>query len=145
MRGGARPGRLRRRRRRRNDDSAQVPDSETTETPLTDEQLGKQGTAGKSQLKLENTEPAPELTERSSASSWSRRRKPKVDAKRIERQIYESSRFFCKEAGDRGLRREYSIESSDPEDIAREAARRTYGRGGADAVYSGCLAGLTGK
>ena len=128
-----------------NGDSAQLPDSETTETPLTEEQLGKsQGTSGESELKLQNQEPAPELTEKE-RKQLEQAPKPKVDVNRISRQIYESSRFFCKEAGIEGLRREYSIESSDPKDIAREAARRTYGRGGGDAVYSGCLAGLTGK
>jgi hypothetical protein len=40
------------------------------------------------------------------------------------------------------MRREYRIESTDPEDVAREAARRTYGRTGSEAVFSGCLAGL---
>ncbi len=125
-------------------DSAQVPAGETSEQPLSDEQLGKQGTSGESQLKLEDSQPAPELTERE-RKQLEEAPQPKVDVNRIERQIYESSRFFCKEAGIEGLRREYSVESSDPKDIAREAARRTYGRGGSDAVYSGCLAGLTGK
>lgn len=40
------------------------------------------------------------------------------------------------------MRREYRISSSDPEQVAREVARRTYQREIRDAVYSGCLAGL---
>ena len=60
----------------------------------------------------------------------------------LERQIYESSRFFCHRAGVDGMRKEYDIASDNPEDIAREAARRNYPRGFPEAVYSGCLTGL---
>ena len=60
----------------------------------------------------------------------------------LERQIYESSRFFCHRAGVEGMRQEYDIASKDPQDVAREAARRSYPRGFPEAVYSGCLTGL---
>jgi hypothetical protein len=106
----------------------------------------KKKTQGEPEIHLENSEPAPPLSER-------KRKKreqdlptgaptPKQDLTAKEKQIYEISLFFCKEEGIEGMRREYGIKSSDPEDIAREAAKRTYGRGGAEAVYSGCLEGL---
>ena len=133
-------------------DSAQAPENGGSEQPLSDEQLGKndpqggedRGKTSGSKLKLENTEPAPRLTDRQ-RKQLEAAPKPKVDPKVLERQIYESSRFFCKEAGIERMRSEYGVESSDPKAIAREAARRNYDRGGAEAVYSGCLAGLTGK
>ena len=40
------------------------------------------------------------------------------------------------------MRREYRIESSAPEAVARTVAERTYQHEVRDAVYSGCLAGL---
>jgi predicted small lipoprotein YifL len=119
-------------------------DAGTTQTRPEEEQHGATG-ASDPQLDLGNDEPAPPPTE----SQRKKERdlpqgapKPKVDLKPVERQIFESSRYFCRQAGVEGMRREYGIDSTKPEDIAREAARRTYGRGGADAVYSGCLAGL---
>ena len=60
----------------------------------------------------------------------------------IARQVYEASRYFCRQAGVEGMRKEYDIKSADPEDIAREAARRNQPRGFPEAVYSGCLEGL---
>jgi hypothetical protein len=67
---------------------------------------------------------------------------PARDFTGLERQIYESSRFFCHRAGVEGMRKEYDIASKDPQDVAREAARRSYPRGFPEAVYSGCLTGL---
>ncbi len=130
-----------------NGDSAQNQDGGAAETPLSDEQLGKgapQGATGATELQLDTQTPARRLTKRE-RELLQAAPMPQADVKKFERQIYESSRFFCKEAGIEGMRREYSIKSSDPKDIAQEAARRTYGRGGAEAVYSGCLAGLTGE
>lgn len=125
--------------------SADAPqDAGTTQTRPEEEQHGATG-ASDPQLDLGDDEPAPERTRRQRNKEPDLPRgapKPKVDLKPVERQIFESSRFFCRQAGVEGMRREYGIDSTDPEDIAREAARRTYGRGGADAVYSGCLAGL---
>ncbi len=95
----------------------------------------------KPKIELDKSEPAPP------APPKQRKQVPnepqsKAQRKAQAKQAYESSRFFCKAAGIEGLRREYSIASSDPKAIAREAARRTYSRGDAAAVYSGCLAGL---
>jgi hypothetical protein len=56
--------------------------------------------------------------------------------------IYEQSRYLCGQVGVEALRREYGIESSDPEAVARAVSHRTSMRGAGDAVYSGCLAGL---
>jgi hypothetical protein len=110
----------------------------------------KQGkTQGEPQVQLENSAPAPPLSDRQRRKREQELQdlptgapKPKQDLAPKDKQIYEISLFFCKETGIEGMRREYQIKSSDPEDIAREAARRTYGRGGAEAVYSGCLEGL---
>ena len=67
---------------------------------------------------------------------------PKEQLKAIERPVYEQSRYLCRRLGIDGMRREYRIDSSDPEDVARAVAARTYQREIRDAVYSGCLAGL---
>ena len=67
---------------------------------------------------------------------------PKEQLKAIERPVYEQSRYLCKRLGVDGMRREYRLESSDPEDVAKAVAARTYQRQIRDAVYSGCLAGL---
>jgi hypothetical protein len=66
----------------------------------------------------------------------------KEQLKAIERPIYEQSRYLCKRLGVEGMKREYRLESSDPEEVARAVAERTYQREARDAVYSGCLAGL---
>jgi hypothetical protein len=66
----------------------------------------------------------------------------KEQLKAIERPIYEQSRYLCKRLGVEGMRREYRLESSDPEEVARAVAERTYQREARDAVFSGCLAGL---
>ncbi len=66
----------------------------------------------------------------------------KEQLKAIERPIYEQSRYLCKRLGVEGLKREYRLESSDPEEVARAVAERTYQREARDAVFSGCLAGL---
>ena len=66
----------------------------------------------------------------------------KEQLKAIERPIYEQSRYLCKRLGVEGMRREYRLESSDPEAVARAVAERTYQREARDAVFSGCLAGL---
>ena len=67
---------------------------------------------------------------------------PEKRLKPVERPVYEQSRYLCRRLGLEGMRREYRISSSDPEQVAREVARRTYQREIRDAVYSGCLAGL---
>ena len=67
---------------------------------------------------------------------------PKEQLKAIERPVYEQSRYLCRRLGVDGMRREYRLESSDPEDVAKAVAARTYQREIRDAVYSGCLAGL---
>lgn len=67
---------------------------------------------------------------------------PKEQLKAIERPVYEQSRYLCKRLGVDGMRREYRLESSDPQDVAKAVAARTYQRQIRDAVYSGCLAGL---
>ena len=94
--------------------------------------------------KLKDSNPAPPKT-----AEQKKRRVPSGDPQSqdtfspgAEQQAYESANFFCKTAGVTGLSREYNIESTNPEDIAQEAARRTYSRKDAKAVYSGCLAGL---
>ena len=104
---------------------------------------------GEPQIQLENSKPAPPLTEKQRKRREQVLKdlptgapKPKQDLSPKEKQIYEISLFFCKEAGIDGMRREYAFKSTNPEDIAREAASRTYDRGGAEAVYSGCLEGL---
>jgi hypothetical protein len=66
----------------------------------------------------------------------------KEQLKAIERPIYEQSRYICKRLGVEGMKREYRLESSDPEEVARAVAERTYQRQARDAVFSGCLAGL---
>ena len=66
----------------------------------------------------------------------------KEQLKAIERPIYEQSLYLCKRLGVECMRREYRLESSDPEAVARAVAERTYQREARDAVFSGCLAGL---
>jgi hypothetical protein len=66
----------------------------------------------------------------------------KEQLKAIERPIYEQSRYLCNRLGVDGMKREYRLESSDPEEVARAVAERTYQRQARDAVFSGCLAGL---
>ena len=66
----------------------------------------------------------------------------KEQLKAIERPIYEQTRYLCKRLGVEGLKREYRLDSSDPEEVARAVAERTYQREARDAVFSGCLAGL---
>lgn len=66
----------------------------------------------------------------------------KEQLKAVERPIYEQSRYLCKRLGVEGMKREYRLESSDPEEVARAVAERTYQRAARDAVYSGCLSGL---
>lgn len=97
--------------------------------------------ADQPQIDLDNSQPAPKVPPKQ------RKKVPNEPTSKAQReaarkQVYETSRFFCKTAGVTGLRREYNIPSADPEAIAREAARRTYSRGDAGGVYSGCLAGL---
>jgi hypothetical protein len=67
---------------------------------------------------------------------------PKQRLKAAQQPVFEQSRYLCRQVGIDGLRREYRVQSSDPGDVAREVARRTYLREMRDAVYSGCLAGL---
>ena len=67
---------------------------------------------------------------------------PKEQLKAIERPVYEQSRYLCRRLGVDGMRREYRIESTDPQAVARAVAARTYQREIRDVVYSGCLAGL---
>ena len=101
------------------------------------------GETGK--LELDTDAPAPPPTAEQRARDLPRGApKPKSAFDPQERQVYEAAEFFCRRAGADGMRRVYGIESSDPEDIAREAARRTYDRGGVEATYAGCLAGLGG-
>jgi hypothetical protein len=96
----------------------------------------------------ENQEPVPKDSvppeERTDSPPRYTRKEPlsKEQLKAIERPIYEQSRFLCKRLGVAGMRREYRLQSSDPEVIAREVAERTYMREARDAVFSGCLAGL---
>jgi hypothetical protein len=70
------------------------------------------------------------------------KRLPKEQLKAIERPVYEQTRYLCRRLGVEGMRREYRIESSDPQGVARAVAANTYQREIRDAVYSGCLAGL---
>jgi hypothetical protein len=97
--------------------------------------------ADEPKIDLDNSQPAPPVARKQ------RKKAPneptsKAQREAVKKQVYESSKFFCKAAGVTGLRREYNILDADPEAIAREAARRTYSRGDAASVYSGCLAGL---
>jgi hypothetical protein len=95
-----------------------------------------------------NREPVPEGTvppeDRSGKPSRYTLKNPlsKEQLKAIERPIYEQSRYLCKRLGVEGMKREYRLESSDPEEVARAVAERTYQREARDAVYSGCLSGL---
>lgn len=95
-----------------------------------------------------NREPVPEGSvppdERTGKPPRYTRENPlsKEQLKAIERPIYEQSRYLCKRLGVEGMRREYRLESSDPEEVARAVAERTYQREARDAVFSGCLAGL---
>ena len=66
----------------------------------------------------------------------------KEQLKAIERPIYEQTRYLCKRLGVEGMKREYRLDSSDPEEVARAVAERTYQREARDAVFSGCLSGL---
>jgi hypothetical protein len=106
---------------------------------------GKPATGEEESLQLDNAEPAPPPTAQQRGRDADLPRgapRPKSELKPEDRQVYDVARFFCRQAGIAGLRREYGIESTDPEDIAREAARRTSDRGDIEAVYSGCLTGL---
>lgn len=95
-----------------------------------------------------NREPVPEGSvppdERTGKPPRYTRENPlsKEQLKAIERPIYEQSRYLCKRLGVEGMKREYRLESSDPVEVARAVAERTYERKARDAVYSGCLAGL---
>jgi hypothetical protein len=101
-----------------------------------------QGESGdEPQVDLGNSEPAPPVP-RKQRKKVPNEPQSQTQRKAVQKQVYESSRFFCKTAGVTGLRREYNIPDGDPETIAREAARRTYSRGDAGSVHSGCLAGL---
>ena len=93
------------------------------------------------EIDLGNSEPAPAVP-RKQRKKLPNEPQSKAQREAAEKQVYETSRFVCKTAGVTGLRREYNIQDGDPEAIAREAARRTYSRGDAASVYSGCLAGL---
>ena len=106
---------------------------------------GGNGGSGGSQLDLEDNAPAPKAgaKDRGRAPDVSGKPKSAGDFSGIARQIFESSRYFCGQAGVDGMRREYGIESDKPEDIAREAAQRTQPRGYPEAVYWGCLEGLS--
>lgn len=118
---------------------------ETTQTRT--ERQGAQEAVPELELE-EGQEPVPKDSvppdERTGRPSTYDRARPltKEQLKAIERPIYEQARYFCNRVGVEVLRREYRVESSDPEDVAREAARRTYQREARDAVFSGCLAGL---
>ena len=95
-----------------------------------------------------NREPVPEGSvppdERTGKPPRYTRKNPlsKEQLKAIERPIYEQTRYLCKRLGVEGLKREYRLESKDPEEVARAVAERTYQREARDAVYSGCLSGL---
>jgi len=95
-------------------------------------------------LDLEDKAPAPKAggKDRGKAPDVSGEPKSQSDFTGTARQIFESSRYFCRQAGVDGMRKEYDIDSDDPEDIAREAARRNQPRGYPEAVYFGCLEGL---
>lgn len=67
---------------------------------------------------------------------------PKDQLKAVERPIFEQSRYLCGRLGVEGMKREYRLDTSDPEEVARAVAERTYQRQARAAVYSGCLAGL---
>ena len=128
-------------------DGSSARDTTATQTDTNAKtETSEKNSQGEPKVQLENSEPAPPLNDRQRKRKQqdlpTGAPKPKQDLKPKEKQIYEISLFFCKQSGIEGMRREYGIKSSDPEDIAREAARRTYGRGGAEAVYSGCLEGL---
>ena len=96
----------------------------------------------------ENQEPAPKNSvppdERTDRPPRYTRKNPIPEAqlKAIERPVYEQSRYLCRRLGIEGMRREYRLQSNDPEAIARAVAERTYLREARDAVFSGCLAGL---
>ena len=108
---------------------------------------GKESDAPKVQLD-EQQEPVPKGStppaERSGdAPSYEGQRQiPKERLKAVERPVYEQSRYLCRRLGVDGMRREYRIDSTDPEEVARAVAARTYQREIRGAVFSGCLAGL---
>jgi hypothetical protein len=123
-------------------------DGEATTEPAP-RKAGKRDTGDDPQLDLDqNRQPVPEGSvppdERTGKPPryTARDAIPKEQLKAIERPIYEQSRYICKRLGVDGMRREYRIESSDPKEVARVVAERTYQRAARDAVYSGCLAGL---
>ena len=95
-----------------------------------------------------NQEPVPEGSvppeERTGKPPRYTRENPlsKEQLKAIERPIYEQTRYLCKRLGVEGLKREYRLDSSDPEEVARAVAERTYQREARNAVFSGCLSGL---
>ncbi len=113
----------------------------------------RSGAGGESGNAGDDGTPAPDLDDKAPApkvGGKDRGKSPDVggppksegDFTGIARQIFEASRYFCRQAGVEGMRKEYDIKSADPEDIAREAARRNQPRGYPEAVYSGCLEGL---
>jgi hypothetical protein len=70
---------------------------------------------------------------------------PKRRLKAAEQAVFDQSRYLCKQLGVEAMRREYRITSSDPREVARAVAGRTYLPEMRDAVYSGCLAGLRSR
>lgn len=112
-----------------------------TQTQPTDKQGSSGDSEAQAKIELDNSEPAPAVPPKQRKKA-SHEPQSKAQRKAQAKQIYESSKFFCKTAGIEGMQKEYGVASADPEEIAREAARRTYSRGDSDAVYSGCLAGL---
>ncbi len=105
---------------------------------------GNRGNGEVPPLDLDDKAPAPKVggKARGKAPDVGGAPKSEGDFSGVARQIYETSRYFCRQAGVEGMRKEYDIESKDPEDIAREAARRNQPRGFPEAVYYGCLEGL---
>ena len=97
--------------------------------------------ADQPKVDLDNSQPAPPVAPKQ-RKKLPNEPQSKGQREAAQKQVYETSKFFCKAAGVTGLQREYGISNADPEAIAREAARRTYSRGDAGRVYSGCLAGL---
>lgn len=105
---------------------------------------GGAGSGSDPSLDLDDKAPAPKVggKDRGKQPDVGGAPKSARDFTGIARQVFETSRYFCRQTGVEGMRKEYDIESDDPEDIAREAARRNQPRGFPEAVYSGCLEGL---
>jgi hypothetical protein len=132
------------------DDSSSGNEEQSAATTTTEQQTGtttSESDAPNVQLD-EQQEPVPKRAtppgQRSgNAPSYEGQRQiPKEKLKAVERPVYEQSRYLCRRLGVDGMRREYRIDSTDPEEVARAVAARTYQREIRDAVYSGCLAGL---